>query len=196
MSLLCLKPLMSNNYVCEYVSPIGLLHLVSDGEALTELWIEGQRYAEKSGIKGEKRDNLSIFNTTRQWLDVYFSGRNPGNSPAVNLIGSPFQLSVWCILQQIPYGETITYADIARQIAIQRGVLTMSAQAVGGAVGHNPVGIIVPCHRVIGTNGSLTGYAGGIDKKLALLRLEHAAVANTFLPYTEEELFKGEKGKR
>ena len=121
---------MSNNYVCEYVSPIGLLHLVSDGEALTELWIEGQRYAEKSGIKGEKRDNLSIFNTTRQWLDVYFSGRNPGNSPAVNLIGSPFQLSVWCILQQIPYGETITYADIARQIAIQQGVLTMSAQAV------------------------------------------------------------------
>ncbi|WP_025065243.1 methylated-DNA--[protein]-cysteine S-methyltransferase [Hoylesella enoeca] len=182
------------NYVCEYASPIGLLHLVSDGEALIELWIEGQKYAAKSGPDGVRKADLPVFECTRQWLDQYFDGQIPLDPPPIRLIGTPFQQLVWRILQQIPYGKTVTYGDVARRIATVRGVLTLSAQAVGGAVGRNPVSIIIPCHRVIGANGRLTGYAGGIDKKFALLRLEHAAIVSDRDLFGENKPLGGRKG--
>lgn len=119
---------------------------------------------------------------TKKWLTIYFSGREPDFLPPIHMIGTPFQLSVWKILQKIPYGKTVTYGEIAKEIAAQKGLPRMSAQAVGGAVGHNELSVIVPCHRVVGTNGSLTGYAGGIDKKVKLLTLENADMQHLFIP--------------
>lgn len=123
---------------------------------------------EQSGYFEEK--NLAVFDQTRRWLDLYFSGREPGFTPALNPVGSAFRRAVWEILLKIPYGQTTTYGQIAREIAAARGLAKMSAQAVGGAVGHNEISIIIPCHRVVGTHGSLTGYAGGIDRKIKLLQ--------------------------
>ena len=118
----------------------------------------------------------------KKWLDVYFSGEEPKFTPPLHPDGSTFRQAVWKILLQIPYGQTITYGEIARKMAEMKNVSRMSAQAVGGAVGHNEISIIIPCHRVIGTNGSLTGYAGGIDRKLSLLELEHADMSYLFVP--------------
>ena len=123
-----------------------------------------------------------VFDQTQRWLDCYFSGKNPGFTPPLRPEGSPFRQAVWKILLQIPYGETITYKDIAEEIARQQGKQTMSAQAIGGAVGHNPISIIIPCHRVVGSDGSLTGYAGGIPKKVGLLTLEQANMSGLFIP--------------
>ena len=123
---------------------------------------------EQSGYFEEK--NLAVFDQTRRWLDLYFSGREPSFTPALNPAGSAFRRAVWEILLKIPYGKTTTYGQIAREIAAARGLAKMSAQAVGGAVGHNEISIIIPCHRVVGTHGSLTGYAGGIDRKIKLLQ--------------------------
>ena len=117
-----------------------------------------------------------------QWLDIYFSEKEPDFLPPLHPIGSAFRQDVWEILLQIPYGQTATYGEIARRLAERRGVPRMSAQAVGGAVGHNEISIIIPCHRVVGTNGSLTGYAGGIDKKVKLLESEHADMSGFFVP--------------
>ena len=119
---------------------------------------------------------------TIQWLDVYFAEKEPDFTPPLHLIGSDFRQAVWNILLSIPYGQTMTYGQIAKQLAKNTGIDKMSAQAVGGAVGHNPISIIVPCHRVVGTNGSLTGYAGGLDKKIALLKLEKADTERFFRP--------------
>ena len=124
----------------------------------------------------------SVLTEAKRWLDVYFDGREPDFMPPLHPIGSAFRQSVWEILLQIPYGETMTYGEIARRLAEKQGLSQMSAQAVGGAVGHNEVSIIIPCHRVVGTNGSLTGYAGGIDKKVKLLELEHADITGFFVP--------------
>ena len=128
------------------------------------------------GASGRKKETErpSVLEETSGWLDIYFSGREPDFTPPLHLTGSDFRLAVWNLLLQIPYGQTITYKELAARIAEQRGLETMSAQAVGGAVGHNPISIIVPCHRVLGTDGSLTGYSGGIDKKISLLTLEKA----------------------
>lgn len=123
---------------------------------------------EQSGYFKEK--NLAVFDQTRRWLDLYFSGREPSFTLALNPVGSAFRRAVWEILLKIPYGKTTTYGQIAREIAAARGLAKMSAQAVGGAVGHNEISIIIPCHRVVGTRGSLTGYAGGIDRKIKLLQ--------------------------
>ena len=123
---------------------------------------------EQSGYFEEK--NLAVFDQTRRWLDLYFSGREPGFTPALNPAGSAFRRAVWEILLKIPYGKTTTYGQIAREIAAARGLAKMSAQAIGGAVGHNEISIIIPCHRVIGAHGNLTGYAGGIDRKIKLLQ--------------------------
>ena len=119
----------------------------------------------------EERE-LPVFQQTKRWLNVYFQGKNPEFFPPISLKGSAFRLEVWDILGQIPYGQVESYGEIARKIAQKHGAKNMSAQAVGGAVGHNPISILIPCHRVVGTNGSLTGYAGGIDKKIKLLTLE------------------------
>jgi methylated-DNA--[protein]-cysteine S-methyltransferase len=135
---------------------------------------------EQGGYFEEK--NLAVFDQTRRWLDLYFSGREPGFTPALNPVGSAFRRAVWEILLKIPYGKTTTYGQIARKIAAARGLAKMSAQAVGGAVGHNEISIIIPCHRVVGAHGSLTGYAGGIDRKIKLLQLEGIDMRGFFTP--------------
>ena len=155
-------------YTTYYSSPLGKIILVSDGTALTELdFAEGVPAA--SAVRTQK--DLPVFEEVSRWLDVYFAGRDPGTLPPLAPHGTAFQQAVWNILRRIPYGTTTTYGRIAAHIAAARGG-RMSAQAVGGAVGRNPISILIPCHRVIGADGSLTGYAGGLDKKEALLRLE------------------------
>ena len=135
---------------------------------------------EQGGYFEEK--NLAVFDQTRRWLDLYFSGREPGFTPALNPAGSAFRRAVWEILLKIPYGKITTYGQIAREIAAARGLAKMSAQAVGGAVGHNEISIIIPCHRVVGTHGSLTGYAGGIDRKIKLLQPGGVDMQGLFTP--------------
>ena len=155
-------------YAAYYFSPLGRIVLMSDGTALTELdFAEG--VPEVSAVHTQK--DLPVFREVCRWLDVYFAGRDPGALPPLTPHGTAFQQAVWKVLRGIPYGTTTTYGRIAARIAATRGG-RMSAQAVGGAVGRNPISILLPCHRVIGTDGSLTGYAGGLDKKEYLLRLE------------------------
>lgn len=153
-------------YFSHYQSPLGDMTIAGDGEFLTGLWFDGQSHFGLPAA-ARKMHGLRIFEETRQWLDKYFGGVQPGGTPKIRLEGSPFRLRVWNELLRIPYGKTLSYKDIARSLG--KG---MSCQAVGGAIGHNPVSIIVPCHRVIGSDGSLTGYAAGIGIKRALLELE------------------------
>ena len=171
------------DYTAHYQSPLGSITLASDGEALVGLWFDGQKYfADTLDKQHEERDDLSIFDETRRWLDTYFSGKAPDFTPKLSMRASDFRKRVWEIMLTIPYGRTMTYGDIARQIARERGVPTMSTQAVGGAVGHNSISLIIPCHRVVGTSGSFTGYAGGIDKKLRLLQMEGSMQQQLFVP--------------
>ena len=161
-------------YKTEYSSPLGKLTICAKNNHLVGLWIEGQKYfANTVNVEMISEDSLEIFKKTKKWLDEYFKGNRP-NTKYLNLspIGNEFRQSVWKILCKIPYGEVTTYGDIARELAKKKGIERMSAQAVGGAVGHNPISIIIPCHRVIGKNGKLTGYAGGLDKKIKLLKIE------------------------
>ena len=159
-------------YISHYTSPIGDILLAADDAGLTGLWFQGQKYFARGLEKEQEERNLPVFDQTKAWLDLYFSGKEPDFLPPLHLIGTDFQKQVWEILLAIPYGKTTTYGKIAGQIAQRRGLAHMSAQAVGGAVGHNPISIIVPCHRVKGADGSLIGYAGGIDRKQWLLNLE------------------------
>lgn len=160
-------------YTSHYASPLGGMTLVSDGTALVGLYFDGQKYAAEGLDATHTQKNLPVFEEARRWLDVYFSGRKPDFTPPTAPAGTAFQQSVWEILRTIPYGQTVTYGAIARRIEQNTGC-RMSAQAVGGAVGRNPISILIPCHRVVGTNGSLTGYAGGLDKKERLLQWEGA----------------------
>ena len=153
-------------------SPLGMLHLESDGEALTCVLFEGEQTKHPQGITLEEAPQLPVFVAARAWLSRYFEGHNPGTPPPVRPQGTPFQLSVWQRLLTIPYGSTTTYGALAAYLAAHNDSGRMSAQAVGQAVGRNPISIIIPCHRVIGTDGTLTGYAGGLDKKTFLLNLE------------------------
>ena len=166
-------------YITYYDSILGKLTIASDGENIIGLWIEGQKYFADT-IKNEniiKKDDISIFIKTKEWLDRYFRGERPDiKELKLSPKGSEFRQNVWKILCKIPYGQTITYGKIAKEIAKLMNKNSMSAQAIGNAVGHNPISIIIPCHRVVGTNGGLTGYAGGIDKKRELLELENADV--------------------
>lgn len=161
-------------YTAYYGSPLGKMLLAAKEEALIGLWLEGQKYY-LSKLKEEmiQDEKAAALIQAGNWLDRYFAGEKP-KSDELPLApkGSGFQQTVWDILCKIPYGSTVTYGEIAKQIASERGIKQMSAQAVGGAVGHNPISIIIPCHRVVGTNGNLTGYAGGIDKKIWLLAHE------------------------
>lgn len=159
-------------YISHYQSPIGGILLAADDIGLTGLWFEGQKYFGAHLREGRKEKEIPLFETVKHWLDIYFTGREPDIFVPLHLVGTDFQQEVWGILRAIPYGRTRTYGEIAREVAQKRGAKRMSAQAAGGAVGHNPVSVIVPCHRVVGTNGSLTGYAGGIEKKVKLLELE------------------------
>ncbi|MBJ6800571.1 methylated-DNA--[protein]-cysteine S-methyltransferase [Geomonas propionica] len=161
-------------FVTRYDSPLGGIMLASDGDSLVGLWLEGQKYfAATLPQETEEKADLPVFVATRRWLDAYFEGERPdiADLPLAPK-GGAFRRAVWDILCQIPYGEVISYGDIAKRIAARTGKASMSAQAVGGAVGHNPISIVIPCHRVVGADGSLTGYAGGIGKKITLLQLE------------------------
>lgn len=153
------------NFIQSYASPVGELTLVSDGAFLTGVWF-GQFFHE-----GQKKE-LSVFEQTNRWLDLYFAGQIPDFLPLLRLEGTAFRREVWDILLEIPYGETVSYGAIAKRVAQRRGIERMSAQAVGGAVGHNPISILVPCHRVVGSDGSMIGYGGGIDRKIKLLEIE------------------------
>ena len=171
-------------YTMEYSSPVGRLVLASAGEGLTGLWMEGQKYFGGSiaGELGPARE-LPVFRQTACWLDRYFAGKRP--EPAelpLAPIGGEFRQEVWRLLCGIPSGETLTYGGLAQELCRQLGRESLAPQAVGGAVGHNPISIIIPCHRVVGADGSLTGYAGGVEKKLWLLRHEGADLSGLHLP--------------
>ncbi len=158
-------------YISHYVSPLGEILLAADEIGLTGLWFAEQKHF-AAGLKAYTQQETPLLKQAKRWLDVYFSGQVPDFQPPLHFSGTAFQTAVWEILSTIPYGQTTTYGQIADQLAVQKCLSSMSAQAVGGAVGRNPISIIVPCHRVVGSNGSLTGYAGGIQKKIALLKLE------------------------
>ena len=166
-------------YSSRYASPLGEILLAADEIGLTGLWFTGQKYYPKEIFTAQE---TPILTEAKRWLDIYFSGKEPDFTPPLHPIGSAFRQAVWEILLQIPYGKTTTYGEIAKEIAKQKGLEKMSAQAVGGAVGHNDISIMIPCHRVVGTNGSLTGYAGGIEKKVCLLELERTDMSKFFIP--------------
>lgn len=171
-------------YFTTYPSPVGLLTLAGTEDSLAGLWLEGQKYFLGTLPEAPARnDHAAIFQQTAVWLDRYFSGDRPAvcDLPLAP-IGGGFRQRIWKLLCEIPYGEVTTYGDLSKKAAAQMGKKRMSPQAVGGAVGHNPISIIIPCHRVVGTNGSLTGYAGGIDKKLWLLKHEGASLEALFCP--------------
>ena len=171
-------------YTYPYKTPNNFSDMLmnSDGNYLTGLWFEGSRDSKKHEVHCEEKE-LPIFKETSKWLDIYFSGKEPNFIPEYKINNiTPFRKDVIDILNNIPFGKTITYKDISKIIAKNRGIKRMSSQAVGGAVGWNPICIIIPCHRVVGTNGSLTGYGGGIENKVALLTLEKNDMSKFFIP--------------
>lgn len=171
-------------YTSHYDSPIGALLLAERDEKLVGVWMEGQKYFLGSlREETQERESSPVLRQAGLWLDRYFAGKRPAISELpLAPIGSEFRKEVWQVLCEIPYGETTTYGEISQKIAARRGLERMSAQAVGGAVGHNPISIIVPCHRVVGSNGSLTGYAGGLQKKIKLLTHEGVDMGRLFVP--------------
>ncbi len=171
-------------YSTHYLSPLGKLTLACDARNIVGLWLEGQKYyAATVHDHLEEKTDTPVLALARTWLDAYFAGERPAISDIpLAPQGSPFRQAVWKILCAIPYGHCITYGEIARQLATAMRKKSMSSQAVGGAVGHNPISIIIPCHRVVGSNGSLTGYAGGISKKITLLEWEGVDTTHFFVP--------------
>lgn len=168
-------------YTCYYASPLGRITLTSDGKALSGLWFDGQRcedsfrkeQEEFSGGTARWQKELPIFGMTEEWLDVYFGGGVPNFTPPLVMNGTPFCKAAWEAMLKIPYGKTAAYKEIANLIAAQGGFERVSARSVGGAAKRNAISLIIPCHRIIGANGKLTGYAGGLDKKAWLLKMEH-----------------------
>ena len=170
------------SFIQHYDSPMGGILLAADEIGLVGLWFDGQKYFARDLPEERIERDTPALTEAKRWLDIYFTGKEPDFLPPLHPIGSAFRQDVWGILLQIPYGKTTTYGEIARRLAEKRGLSRMSAQAVGGAVGHNEISIIIPCHRVVGTNGSLTGYAGGIEKKIKLLELEQTDMTRFFMP--------------
>ena len=169
-------------YTKHYLSPLGGILLAADEVGLMGLWFDGEKYYADNLPKEHTEEETPILSEASLWLDVYFTGKEPDFMPPLHPIGSGFRQAVWKLLLDIPYGQTTTYGQLARCLAVQMGRDHMSAQAVGGAVGHNEISIIIPCHRVVGSSGSLTGYAGGIDKKVKLLELERTDMRGFFIP--------------
>ena len=171
-------------YSTKYSLPVGMITLASDGKNLIGLWNDGQKYHGDTIFKNMTvKDDLPVFDDTKKWLDKYFAGKKPAICElTIAPIGGEFRQKVWDMLCEIPYGEVVTYGDIANKMAVALNKKTMSSQAVGGAVGHNPLSIIIPCHRVVGANGSLTGYAGGVGIKVKLLELEGVDMSGMFIP--------------
>ncbi len=171
------------HYTSLYQSPVGEMLLAADDVGVIGVWFKGGKYYANCLDKENSTPcETPIIKELKRWLDIYFSGRNPDFIPPIHMIGTPFQLDVWRILCEIPYGKITTYSAIAEQVARNRGVVRMSPQAVGTAVGKNNINLIVPCHRVVATNNSLAGYAAGIDKKIKLLQLEGAYNNKYFVP--------------
>ena len=156
------------HYTSQYPSPLGEILLAADDDGLTGVWFVGQKYFARALAPDSVAREIPLFAQVKQWLALYFAGQEPELEIPIHMVGTVFQKAVWRILRTIPYGQTMTYGAIARQVAEELGIRRMSPQAVGGAVGHNPISILIPCHRVVGTNGSLTGYAGGLDRKVKL----------------------------
>lgn len=185
-------------YISHCTSPLGGITIASSEHAITGLWFDGQKYyaagldldwvsEQLRQTRGGRPENFPpVMLAARRWFDQYFLGQEPGFLPPLEPKGTAFQKRVWDILLTIPYGTTITYGQIASRIASEQGLPHMSAQAVGGAVGHNPISILIPCHRVIGSSGSLTGYAGGLDRKVRLLQLEGADMSGMRMPDGQE----------
>lgn len=169
-------------YTSKYTSPLGGILLAADEVGLRGLWFDGQKYFARDLPDERTERETTVLSEAKRWLDLYFGGQEPDFLPPLHPVGTPFRQTVWEILLRIPYGKTVTYGEISKQLAEKMGLERMSAQAVGGAVGHNEISIIIPCHRVVGSNGSLTGYAGGIDRKIKLLELEHADMSRFFIP--------------
>ena len=167
-------------YTLHYDSPLGGILLAADEQGLIGLWFDGEKYFAEKLPETHEAGKTPALREAARWLDEYFAGREPDFTPLLHPIGSPFQQAVWRLLLEIPYGWTTTYGALARRLAGENGC--MSAQAVGGAVGHNGISLIIPCHRVVGADGSLTGYAGGVDKKLRLLQLEGVDMSGLYLP--------------
>lgn len=165
-----------------YQSPLGEILLAADEIGLTGLWFCEQKYYGYGLATDSIEKEIPSLTDAKRWLDIYFSGKEPDFMPAIHMIGTTFQLAVWQILQCIPYGKTTTYGEIAKELARRQGLAHMSAHAVGNAVGHNKISIIIPCHRVVGANGNLTGYAGGVEKKQQLLVLEEVNMDGLFIP--------------
>ena len=176
-------------YTAFYHSPLGDLTLAGDVDALTGLWFADRCPCNRMSVREEVVFDSLVFRQVERWLDRYFAGIDPGVAPAVRMAGSEFQQVVWTLLREIPYGETITYGELARRVALSSGRVVPSAQAVGGAVGRNPVSIIVPCHRVVGVHG-LVGYGGGIDRKAALLVMERTTAHDGNRPWGTQYLGK------
>ena len=169
-------------YIKKYNSPAGVIYMRSDGKYLTGLWFEGSRDSKKHISDCEEKE-LQIFDETKKWLDIYFQGKIPDFTPKYKINNlTQFRKEVIDIMNSIEYGKTLTYKDISKIIAKTRKVEKMSSQAVGGAVGWNPICIIIPCHRVVGTNGSLTGYGGGIKNKVKLLEIEGNDMSKFTIP--------------
>lgn len=183
-------------YTTHYDSPIGRFLLAERDGALTGLWMEGQKYflGSVKEEEMEERGDSQVLKDTKKWLDCYFKGEKPSaRELPLKPEGSDFRRKVWKILCDIPYGQVTTYKEISKTAAADLGLKSMSAQAVGGAVGHNPISVIIPCHRVVGTDGSLTGYAGGIDKKIKLLTLEGVDMEKLFVPGKSKAVHKSSK---
>jgi methylated-DNA-[protein]-cysteine S-methyltransferase len=161
-------------YIHHCESPLGRITLASDGEALAGLWFDGQKHFGGIMTESWEEREIPVFTETRHWLETYFSGKDPEFTPRISIHATDFRKTVWNILLTIPYGKTMTYGEIADRVAEELNLPRMAAQAVGGAVGHNPISLVIPCHRVIGKDGSLTGYAGGIERKRKLLEAENA----------------------
>ncbi|MDO5785487.1 MAG: methylated-DNA--[protein]-cysteine S-methyltransferase [Eubacteriales bacterium] len=172
---------MAQQFIFPYPSPVGTLTLAGTEDAITGLWFRNQKYFGSTLNTQAVEKQTPALRLAAQWLDSYFHGENPAPELPLAPSGSPFRQAVWEILCRIPYGSLTTYGTIARQLAQQTGK-AVSAQAVGGAVGHNPISILIPCHRVVGAAGSLTGYAAGIDTKIQLLRLEGVSMEHLFRP--------------
>ncbi|WP_449036620.1 methylated-DNA--[protein]-cysteine S-methyltransferase [Phascolarctobacterium sp.] len=169
-------------YYKKISSPLGEITLRSDGESLTGLWFADDKHYSDKDIQNAQTAELPVFALAEKWLEKYFAGCKPKVKVPLQFTGTDFQKCVWKILQNIPYASLVTYGDIACEIAAQRGLARMSAQAVGGAVGRNPLCIIIPCHRVIGADGSLTGYGGGMWRKVRLLEIEKVDMSKLTVP--------------
>ena len=170
------------HYTQTISSPLGNILLSADEVGLTGLWFDGGRYYAETLPEEHVERETPILMDTKRWLDVYFTGREPDFTPPLHPAGSPFRQTVWQLLLEIPYGQTTTYGALAARLAAKHGTVRLSAQAVGGAVGHNPISLIIPCHRVVGASGSLIGYAGGVERKIQLLKLEGTDCIKLFVP--------------